>query len=317
MKKFLNLFLLAVFVFTACRQMPKPTRPEPQVQSALIAKDKNSNYILYVFGENLGYVTRDEMMTLTVANGEVGTGEIFSKQTDKYIRATYICPTDTSLESEIITVMNKSFTVALNDFIIDIVDGTVTLLDGGTLPTDGAITIPDGVETINESVFEGCTTLTQVTFPETLTEINFESFSGCTGLKEVDLSNTKVIRIKAYGFGDCESIETVKLPQTLQYIGIEAFCVMGGGSLQSIEFADKQNWIFCPTDIYRKYGGDEGIIQLMLKTSELTTDETNDIAQINLLLENDLEASNVAKELASLSGWGGNGYLLKLPTTTH
>ena len=60
---------------------------------------------------------------------------------------------------------------------------------------------------------------TKVEFPDTLTYLRKWSCAGLNKVTEIDLSNTKVTSIGSFAFNNCDSVETIKLPDTLQNLG--------------------------------------------------------------------------------------------------
>lgn len=69
-----------------------------------------------------------------------------------------------------------------------------------------SIELPDGLIAIGNGAFERCTTLSTIIFPETLVSINSSAFAGCTSLHTAD----------------------IRIPQSVNYIGLGAFDIDGG-----------------------------------------------------------------------------------------
>ena len=107
------------------------------------------------------------------------------------------------------------------------------------------INIPEGIYTIWAYTFKNCSRLSinqfpstlikidqgafensgahNVTFPENLNILGSWSFKGCTGLLKVDLSNTKLTKIREGAFKNCRELVTVVLPRDIQILGDSCF----------------------------------------------------------------------------------------------
>ena len=92
--------------------------------------------------------------------------------------------------------------------------------------------------------FVGCDALETVLFPATLEKLGVKAFYGCSKLKTVDMSTAKITALRAeedydqkiYGiFTDCTSLETVKLPPTLEKIDRATFS--GCKNLKTIDLS--------------------------------------------------------------------------------
>lgn len=84
------------------------------------------------------------------------------------------------------------------------------------------IVFHEGLKIINSYAFAG-TQLKEVVFPSTVETIVRNAFSHNVELKQVDLSKCKMERLDDYVFENCDALEEVKLPETIKYIGIQAF----------------------------------------------------------------------------------------------
>ncbi len=83
------------------------------------------------------------------------------------------------------------------------------------------VQIPEGVKQIGAEVFKDNTRITSVKLPESLTVIGEDAFAGCSGLTSVSMgSGIREIRDRA--FEGCP-ISTVKIPASVQVIGLKAF----------------------------------------------------------------------------------------------
>ena len=103
------------------------------------------------------------------------------------------------------------------------VDGVLFNKDGSELIVypkgngRSAYTVPDGVTSIGDSVFSGCTSLTEIVIPDSVTSIGGFAFSGCTSLSKVDLPKT-LTTIEAGTFRDCTSLKEIVIPDSVTEI---------------------------------------------------------------------------------------------------
>lgn len=131
-----------------------------------------------------------------------------------------------------------------------------------------SVNIPEGVTTLYAGTFRNCRNLTSLTLPASLAEITVKSyegdnetyyqsspFAGCTRLENLDVSKAKLatlygnifnglpirsldlsaatLQTLPYGLcSDCDSLRTVKLPDSIEEIGGRAFS--GCDSLKNI-----------------------------------------------------------------------------------
>lgn len=89
-----------------------------------------------------------------------------------------------------------------------------------------AITIGEGCECIqlyDSAAQNGQDRLTAVTLPSTLRVIEFNGFAGFHGLSIINLEDTCLESIGTRAFADCTSLASVSFPNTLKYIGYQAF----------------------------------------------------------------------------------------------
>ena len=81
------------------------------------------------------------------------------------------------------------------------------------------------LESISAYMFDGCTKLQTVMFEQgsALTSIQAHGFQGMTKLTTLDLGGASLTNIDNYAFLDCESLQSLTLPDTLTNIGRFAF----------------------------------------------------------------------------------------------
>ena len=88
------------------------------------------------------------------------------------------------------------------------------------------ITVPEKIEgykvqSIAGSVFENCSSLTDVILPNTVSIINAEAFKGCTSLKSIVMEGVSDIEVSA--FEGCDNLENIVFSANLYTIGENAF----------------------------------------------------------------------------------------------
>lgn len=92
-----------------------------------------------------------------------------------------------------------------------------------------SVTLNEGLKTIGTAAFEGCSALTSITFPSTLTNFYNTSdwvgnFAWCSSLTTVDLSKCSgMTDLCVNTFAECNSLQYVYLPVTLDEIGSAVF----------------------------------------------------------------------------------------------
>ena len=86
------------------------------------------------------------------------------------------------------------------------------------------ISLPDNINTIGTQAFKNCANLQKIEIPVSTTTLGEELFWGCKNLKEVVfLSANAITKLPANIFQDCESLESIELPSSIQYIYADAF----------------------------------------------------------------------------------------------
>lgn len=112
-----------------------------------------------------------------------------------------------------------------------------------------SVEMDDNLTYLGDSIFAGCTRLTDISFPAELTHVSDGILKGCTSLKTVDLSSTKVNWLGSQAFQGCTSLTTVLLPSTLTSVGSKAFADCN--KIQEItSLAEIAPW--CPSDAFSK-----------------------------------------------------------------
>ena len=80
-----------------------------------------------------------------------------------------------------------------------------------------SVKLPSTVTRIGGEAFYSCTLLDELSFPSSLTNIEGGAFYG-SALKSADLSGTQMTGVDDGAFYGCSTLESVKLPSTLQWI---------------------------------------------------------------------------------------------------
>ena len=101
------------------------------------------------------------------------------------------------------------------------------------------------LETINSYAFNGCTALINMPMPSSIDFIGKGAFA-LSALPSVDLSANFDLTIMESAFANCTSLATVKLPDVLEEIPVEAFsgCV-GLTSLEIGTGSGSETWKIC------------------------------------------------------------------------
>ena len=134
-------------------------------------------------------------------------------------------------------------------------DGSVNAIPAGTFRNNLSltkITIPEKITSIGARAFEGCANLATIDLPDTVTYIGEDAFKGCTKLEEIkenhddnggfyighhliSVDNDKVpedgdfvvrndtVTISPRAFRGCVKVKKVNIPQSVKWIGADAF----------------------------------------------------------------------------------------------
>ena len=92
------------------------------------------------------------------------------------------------------------------------------------------VKLPAGLTAINQSAFQDATSLKTIEIPSGLTTINGSAFAG-SGITSLDLSQTAITQIDNAVFQNTASLTNVKLPTRITSIGTRAFFNSGITSL--------------------------------------------------------------------------------------
>lgn len=114
--------------------------------------------------------------------------------------------------------------------------GSSTFLTAGNgilLAYNGAettVTIPDGVRIVAPGVFAKHEEIQTVVLPDSLEIIGEGAFEGCSGLEQIS-GGINLLQIQDRAFAGCP-IQTIRIPDKVQSIGLKAFDVTGTGRTQ-------------------------------------------------------------------------------------
>ncbi|MBQ1538258.1 MAG: leucine-rich repeat domain-containing protein [Ruminococcus sp.] len=97
-----------------------------------------------------------------------------------------------------------------------------------------SLTIPSTVECISEGMFENCISLKKVVMNNKVLSggVREDTFRGCTALESVTLPES-IEYIGPHAFLGCKSLESIKIPENTRYIERGAF--LGCSSLENVE----------------------------------------------------------------------------------
>lgn len=142
---------------------------------------------------------------------------------------------------------NSSYTCLKGVNMSQIILPNRTIKDSGSIikcidKSITSIVIPDTVKKISSYRFYKCTNLVSVTVPNSVTQINEYAFYGCSALTDLILPDTirggervfygcsaltsisiTFSTIPEYAFGNCTSLNSVTLSNSVTYIGSNAF----------------------------------------------------------------------------------------------
>ncbi len=86
-----------------------------------------------------------------------------------------------------------------------------------------SVSLPDGLVSIGGGAFMGCTGLTgEFVLPSSVREIGGSTFYNCSGITSVTIPDG-VTSISAAMFNGCTMLETLSIPSTVAYVGLNAF----------------------------------------------------------------------------------------------
>lgn len=83
------------------------------------------------------------------------------------------------------------------------------------------LVMPEGLTAIGDLAFYGCENLTAVTVPASVTRIGAYAFAGCTEMTMLNLGSVRFVGESA--FSDCVSLKALRLPDSLESIGLKGF----------------------------------------------------------------------------------------------
>ncbi|MBR2650374.1 MAG: leucine-rich repeat protein [Clostridia bacterium] len=103
------------------------------------------------------------------------------------------------------------------------------------------ITVPEGFLLLTEGVFSPFKNLEKVVLPRSLTALEVGAFAGCTRLCEIVMPG--IDHLARDYFVDCVSVETLRVPKTLEFICSDAFLELKG--LKRVVFEGLDNFRYC------------------------------------------------------------------------
>jgi len=155
------------------------------------------------------------------------------------------------------------------------------------------------VKCLNAAAFKDCQNLEEVKFSNCLEEIGSKAFGYCANLKEIDLSNTKLGIINEDTFFDCTQLKELRLPDTLEALGLH--CI-DGTLITSLNLPDSVDTLyelnskkkvecFCndPEKIMIVTPNENGEITLVQKTLDGLIDSGRSFREINSIYKKDVE----------------------------
>ncbi len=113
------------------------------------------------------------------------------------------------------------------------------------------VSIPNSITKLDHNAFEGCEELMMITIPSSVTYIGLYCFKGCKKLASVTIKNDKygngVKEIGGDAFTDCDALESIVLPDSVETISFKVFksCdnlkkVHFGAGMTTLEYKNQQ-----------------------------------------------------------------------------
>lgn len=99
-------------------------------------------------------------------------------------------------------------------------------------PMLAKLVIGNGVTKIGKKAFANCGKLADVVFGKSIVEIEEEAFEGCKSIKSIDLSGTPIVTVGDSAFSGFYDAKTLLLPETIEYIGRDAFASIYADKIQ-------------------------------------------------------------------------------------
>ena len=143
------------------------------------------------------------------------------------ITETFTCSPDEKPQTKIQVIDDIQYYVDGDDFIL------ITPVSRGI----DNVVISGQTTEINRGAFAECGNIVSVDLPENLTSIEDFTFYFCTALTTIDLSRcTNLTSIGDYSFYGCSGLANVKLPNSIESIGYNAFCYCDALQTQTDEY---------------------------------------------------------------------------------
>jgi len=111
------------------------------------------------------------------------------------------------------------------------------------------VVIPEGVEYIDDFMFEKFTNLKSISIPASVIDIGRFAFSNCTSLEKVIIAEGSELEIiDDLAFYQCTSLKSIMLPSGLLYIGVTAFSGSGLENIiipENVKVIEQQAFGYC------------------------------------------------------------------------
>ncbi len=108
-----------------------------------------------------------------------------------------------------------------------LIEGNVLLrYDDSAIAPSGIVELPEGLEEVGRECFMNSSKLSELFLPKSLKKLGWGSLARCEKLKRIHLNDGLEV-LDDYVLLGCSSLEAIKIPRTVQFIGNGALSALG------------------------------------------------------------------------------------------